>query len=212
MYDILQLLARFTTPVLTGQILSSMMDFNEDKLTNEDCNNTETDMNSASGFAYLLILTGKAATAFQTWGRFKSTTIMLECLTKRLRYPKIEKIDTTKPFPFECIQFGKIAYKQSNHKTWKLAKKMAAEMERFTVEITLCMKARFFMKVVRSKCIVEAEVYQHRGEAVERTADVSDIVKGSPAGENKEIIEFNKRRQKLYIKCGDRLKETRKRY
>jgi hypothetical protein len=85
---------------------------------------------------------------------------------------------------------------------------MATEMEQFAVDITLGMKASFYMKIIRSKCVKGAEVYRNRGEAVEKIAYVSDIVKRSPAGENKAIIEFNKWRQSLYIKCGDKLKET----
>jgi hypothetical protein len=85
---------------------------------------------------------------------------------------------------------------------------MAAELERFAVEITLCMKTSFYMQVVRSKCKKGAAVYQNRGEAVSRTADVSDIVKRSPEGEYKALIEFNKWRRNLYKNCGNRLQET----
>jgi hypothetical protein len=156
MLDILQLRARYTAPVLDGQILARMMDFNEDEFTYVEHNDKNMDINTASGFAYLLILTGKVATAFKAWGKFEITTAMLECLTKRLRYPNKEKIDTTNGFPFECIQFGKTAYKQPNQSTRKLAKTIASEMEQFAVEITLGMKAS------RSKCVKGAEVYRNR--------------------------------------------------
>jgi len=214
MFDILQLRARWTTPVMDKQILAKMMDYDEDDFANEEPKDTETDaktnMNDASGFAYLLILTGNAATALKSWGKFKTTAIMLERLTKRLRYPIKQQIDVSKTFPFECIRFGKNAYKKPNHNTWKLAKSMATELERYTVAITLRMKTSFYMQVVRSKCKKGAAIYQNRGEAVARTADVSDIVKRSPEGSNKELIEFNKWRRNLYINCGNKLQETSK--
>jgi hypothetical protein len=95
MFNILQLRARYTAPVLDGQILSRMMDFDEDDFANDEQKDKETDtkmdMNTASGFAYLLILTGNTATALRSWEKFENTTTMLERLTKRLRYPSKEK-------------------------------------------------------------------------------------------------------------------------
>jgi hypothetical protein len=76
MFDILQLRARYTAPVLNRQILARMMDYDKDDFTYEDYNDKNMDMNIASGFAYLLILTGKAATAFKAWGKFESTMTM----------------------------------------------------------------------------------------------------------------------------------------
>ena len=212
MINILQLRARWTAPVMDKRILAKMMDFDEDEFTNEDPNDTKSDkfmnMNDASGFAYLLLLTGKAATALKAWGKFQSTDHMLERLTRRLRYPIRQQIDETKDFPFECIQFGAIAYKKPNPPTWKLAKVMAEELEKYTVEVTLQMKISFHMQVTRSKCKKGVEVYQNRGEAVARTADVSDIVKRSPEGSNDATIEFNKWRRNLYLKCSNKLRES----
>jgi hypothetical protein len=85
---------------------------------------------------------------------------------------------------------------------------MATELERYAVEITLVMKTSFYMQIVRSKCKKGAAVYQNRGEAVSRTADVSDIVKRSPDGDSKALIEFNKWRRSLYKNCGNKLQET----